>query len=143
MTIFLQRLKCYTTFIVKELLYNKKSNFSFYFKKCLTYINITVISNNMIKQYYGILKMFKVLVIVKKKPFSRTNILIQDRSISRIYLQCPHIKMVNSSKDGILLQFRRWSQIALSFDGLNFLNVKGDISICSPDLTFKCLSVSP
>ena len=30
-----------------------------------------------------------------------------------------------------------------SFDGLTFLNVKGDISICSPDLPFKCLSVSP
>ena len=51
--------------------------------------------------------------------------------------------MVNLSKDGMLLQFRRWSRIALSFDGLTFLNVKGDIPICSPDKTFKCLSVSP
>ena len=51
--------------------------------------------------------------------------------------------MVNSSKEWILLQFKRWSQIAPSFDGLVFLNVKGDIPICSPDLTFKCLSVSP
>ena len=51
--------------------------------------------------------------------------------------------MVNSSKDGISLQLSRWSQIALSFDGLTFLNVKGDIPICSPDLTFKCLSTSP
>ena len=50
--------------------------------------------------------------------------------------------MVNLSKDGILLQFRRWSQIALSFDGLTFRNVKGDISICSPDLNFEFLSVS-
>ena len=43
-----------------------------------TYINITVtnISNNIIKQYYGIAKTFKVLVIVKKNQFSRTNILI-------------------------------------------------------------------
>ena len=43
-----------------------------------TYINITVtnISNNIIKQYYGIVKTFKVLVIVKKNQFSRTNILI-------------------------------------------------------------------
>ena len=32
--------------------------------------------------------------------------------------------------------------IALSFDGFTFPNVKGDIPICSPDLTFKCLSVS-
>ena len=31
---FIQRFECYTTFIVKELLYNKKSNFYFYFKKC-------------------------------------------------------------------------------------------------------------
>ena len=55
--------------------------------------------------------------------------------------------MVNSSKDGILLQIRGWSRIALLSDGLSdgltFLNVKGDIPICSPDLTFKCLSVSP
>ena len=47
-------------------------------KSVVTYINITVtnISNNIIKQYYGIIKTFKVLVIVKKKQFSRTNILI-------------------------------------------------------------------
>ena len=51
--------------------------------------------------------------------------------------------MVNSSNDGMLLQFRRWSRIALSFDGLTFLNVKGEIPIYSPDLTFKSLSVSP
>ena len=41
-----------------------------------------------------------------------------------------------------LLQFRRWSQIALSFDGLSFLNAESDIPIYSPDQTFKCLSVS-
>ena len=52
-------------------------------------------------------------------------------------------KMVNSSKDGMLLQFKRWLGIPLSFDGLVFLNVKGDIPICSPDLTFKCQSISP
>ena len=34
--------------------------------------------------------------------------------------------MVNSSKDGILLQFKRPGQIALSFDDLVFLNIKGD-----------------
>ena len=47
-------------------------------KSVVTYITITVtnISNNTIKQYYGITKTFKVLVIVKKKQFSRTNILI-------------------------------------------------------------------
>ena len=52
-------------------------------------------------------------------------------------------KMVNSSKDGKLLQFIRWLQIALSFDGSVFVNFKGDIPVCSTDLTFKCLSVSP
>ena len=38
-------------------------------KSVVTYINITVtnISNNIIKQYYGIIKTFKVLVIVAKK----------------------------------------------------------------------------
>ena len=30
-----------------------------------------------------------------------------------------------------------------SLDGLTFLNIKGDIPIGSPDLTFKCLSVLP
>ena len=44
--------------------------------------------------------------------------------ISRIYLWCSYAKMVNSSKYGILLQFRRWSRITLSLDGLTFLNVK-------------------
>ena len=67
------------------------------------------------------------------------------RLISKLYLISStnllfqFTKMVNSSNDGILLQFKRWSPIALSFDGLVFLNVKGDIPICSPDLTFKCL----
>ena len=61
--------------------------------------------------------------------------------ISRTNLLFPFVKMVNSSKDGILLQFKRWSRIALSCDGLVFLNVKVDIPMCSPDLTFKSLSV--
>ena len=43
----------------------------------------------------------------------------------------------------MLLSLRRRSRIALSFDGLTFLNVKGEIPMCSPHLTFKCLSVSP
>ena len=51
----------------------------------------------------------------------------------------PFAKMVNSSKDGILLQFKRWSRIELSFDCLVSLNVKVDIPICFPDLTFKCI----
>ena len=68
--------KCYTTLIIKELLYNQNQIFTSISKSVVTYMNITVtnISNN-IKQYYGIIKTFKVLVIVKKKQFSRTNIL--------------------------------------------------------------------
>ena len=58
--------------------------------------------------------------------------------ISRTNFLFPFAKMVNSSKDTILLQFKRWSQIVLSFDGLVFINVKGDVPICSPHL-----SVSP
>ena len=50
--------------------------------------------------------------------------------ISRANLLFPFDKMENSSKDRILLQFKRWSQIALSSDGLVFLNVKGNIPIC-------------
>ena len=52
------------------------------------------------------------------------------------------VKIVNSTKDEMLLQLKRWLQIEVYFDGLVFLNVKGNIPICSPDLTFKCLSVS-
>ena len=47
--------------------------------------------------------------------------------ISSTNLLFPFAKTVNSSKDRVLLQFKRWLRIALSFDGLVFLNVKGDI----------------
>ena len=36
-----------------------------------------------------------------------------------------------------IIAISKWSRIALAFDGLVFFNVKGDISICSPDLTFS------
>ena len=55
--------------------------------------------------------------------------------ISGTNLLFPFAKMVYSSKNGILLQFKRRSQIALSFDGLVFWSVRGDILICSPDLS--------
>ena len=122
-----QRLECYTTLIVKELLYNKNQFFTFISESFVTYITITVtnISNNIIKQYYGIIKLFKVLVIVKKKPeliflfgTGLSRLISKLSLISRIYLWCPYTKMVNSSKDGISLQLSRWSRIALSFDGL-------------------------
>ena len=77
--IIFQRFECYNTLIVKELLYIKKC---FFFtsisKSVITYMTITVtnISNNIIKQCYGIIKTFQVPVIAKKKQFSRINILI-------------------------------------------------------------------
>ena len=119
-----QRLECYTTLIVKELLYNKNQMFYFYFKKCRAYITVTVtnISNSIIKQYYVVIKLLRVLLILKKNSLAeliflfRTGLsrLINKLSlISRICLSCPYAKMVNSSKDGIILQFTRWSQIAL------------------------------
>ena len=132
-----------------------KSNFfTSISKSVITYITLTVtnISNNMIKQYYGIVKTFKALVIVKRNSLAELIFLFRTGLsrlisklylVSKLYLWCSYAKMVNSSKDGILLKIRRWSRIALSFDGLTFLNVKGDIPICSPDLTFKYLSVSP
>ena len=46
--------------------------------------------------------------------------------ISRTNLLFAFVKMVKYSKHGMLLQFKWWSKIALSFDGLVFLNVKGD-----------------
>ena len=66
----------------------------------------------------------KVLIIVKKKEFSRTNTTIQNRSIrlnehaffnfNIIFM----MKYANSSKYGVLFQIRRWSQILHSFDDL-------------------------
>ena len=50
--------------------------------------------------------------------------------------------MVNSSKEGILLQFKEWSEIVLSTDGVVILNVKGDIPICSQDLVLVCKEIS-
>ena len=63
-----QRFERYTTLIVKELFSTSIS------KSVITYITLTKtnISNNIMKHYYGILKTLKVLVIVKKKQFSRT-----------------------------------------------------------------------
>ena len=66
---FIQRFECYTTLIVKELLCNKNQFFNSILKNVVTYMNITItnISNNIIKQYYDIIKKLKVLVIAKKK----------------------------------------------------------------------------
>ena len=113
-TIF-QRFKCYTTLFVKELLYNEKSNFYFYFTSFSTDITITGtnISNNIIKQYCGI-KLFKVLVILKKKQFSRTNILIQDRSITfnkQAFFDFKNILMLSICQDGKII--KGWDIVAI------------------------------
>ena len=55
--------------------------------------------------------------------------------IGRTNLLFPFAKLVNFLKDWILLQFKRWSRITLFFDGLVFLNVKGNFLICSTDLS--------
>ena len=59
-----------------------------------------------------------------------------------------NILMMSICQDGKFI--KGWDIIVIyemvmncTFHGLTFLNVKGDIPICSPDLTFKCLSVSP
>ena len=103
-------------------------------------------SNIIIKQYYCVKKKFKKLTIVKKNNLAELMFLLKIAQlismlslISSTNFLFPFAKMVNSSKDGILLQFKRWSRIELSFDCLVFLNVKVDIPICFPDLTFKCI----
>ena len=91
----------------------------------------------------------KKLTIVNMIQFIRT-IFLKKIGLSRLMsklprtnLLFPFVKMVNSSKDGTLLKFKRWLRIGLSFDGLVFLSAKVDIPICSEDLTFKCLFISP
>ena len=50
-------------------------------KSVITEITFTVTDiSNKIKQYYDIIKTFKVLIIFEKKQFSTTNILIQNKS---------------------------------------------------------------
>ena len=92
------------------------------------------------------------LIFLFKTPLSR--LMSKLSLISRINLLSPCAKIDNSPKEETLLQIKRWSRIALSlqikrwtrialsFDGFIFFDVKGDIPMCSPHLTFKCLSVS-
>ena len=111
-----QRLECYTTLIAKELLYNKNQMFYFYFKKCRAYITITVtnISNSIIKQYYVVIKLLKILLILKKKQFSRTNILIQDRSITlnkQAFFDFKNMLIMSICQDGKFI--KGWDNIAI------------------------------
>ena len=54
---FIQHFECYTTLIVKELVYSKIKFFTSISKSIENNIKITLanISNNIIKQYYGII----------------------------------------------------------------------------------------
>ena len=54
----------------------------------------------------------------------------------------PWAKILKSSNERSLLQNKRWSRIEVSADSFTFLKVNGEMPMCSPDFTFKCLSVS-
>ena len=51
--------------------------------------------------------------------------------------------MVESSNEGSSLQIKSSPRIELLTGGFSFLKVNGEMPMCSPDLTFKCLPVSP
>ena len=63
--------------------------------------------------------------------------------ISNKYFLFSWAKTLKLSKEGKKLQWSKWSQIALLFDGLTFFPVRGDTPICSPDLISKCPILSP
>ena len=63
--------------------------------------------------------------------------------ISNKKLLASRAKIMKSSNEGSWLQNKRWSRIELSADGFHFLEVNREMLMCSPDLTFKCQSVSP
>ena len=74
---------------------------------------ITNISNNITKQYYGTIKTFKILVIVKKKQFRTTNVFIQKRSITlnrQTFLDFKNLFMMPICQGGKL--FKKWYIIA-------------------------------
>ena len=111
-----QHFECYTILIVKELLYNKNQSSTSISENVVTYINITVtnISNNMLKQYYGMIKTSKVLVIVEKKQFIKTNSLIQNRSITltkQAFFDFKNIFMMSICQDSKLV--KGWDIIAI------------------------------
>ena len=62
--------------------------------------------------------------------------------LSNKNLLVPWARILKSQNEGSWLQNWRWSNIELSADGLTFLKVNGEMPMCSPDLTFKFLSVS-
>ena len=54
--------------------------------------------------------------------------------ISNKYFLFSWAKTLKLSKEGKKLQWSKWSQIALLFDGLTFFPVRGDAPLYSPDL---------
>ena len=111
-----QHFESYTILIVKEMLYNKNQSSTSISENVVTYINITVtnISNNMLKQYYGMIKTSKVLVIVEKKQFIKTNSLIQNRSITltkQAFFDFKNIFMMSICQDSKLV--KGWDIIAI------------------------------
>ena len=69
--------------------------------------------------------------------------------ISRLSLICNEFflfswaKTLNLQEEGKKLQWGKWLQIALLFDGLTFFPVRGETTFCFPDLVFKSLMLSP
>ena len=61
--------------------------------------------------------------------------------ISNKYFLFSRANTLKLSKEGKKLQWSKWSQIALLFDGLNFFPLRGDTPICSPDLPLFCLAL--
>ena len=95
---------------------NKIKFFTSISESVVTCINVAVtnISNNIIEHYYGIIKTFKVLVIVKKEQFSRTNILILDRSVTfnkQTFFDFKNIFMMSICQDRKLV--KGWDIIAI------------------------------
>ena len=87
------------------------TNFLLLFQSVVTYITVTVtnISNSIIKQYYVIIKLFKVLVIEKKYIY----ILIYDRSITlttQAFFGFKNILMMSVCQDGKFI--KGWDIIA-------------------------------
>ena len=95
------------------------------------------------EQYYGMKKMnglAKIKFLFRRSITFNKQALFDFKKIY-VYIWCPYAKMVKGWVI-IALQIRRWSWIALCVEGITFLNAKGDMPICSPELTFKCLYAS-
>ena len=96
-----------TKLIIKELFCNTIHVFNTISKTFMRQIAATNMWNNIIKQYYGIIETIKVLVIVKNKQFSRTNILIQNVSITsneQVFFDFKNIFVISICQDDKLVK---------------------------------------